>query len=175
MQETNLQRIHYLVEYLNKCADEYYNGNSPSLSDAQYDALFDELTVLEQETGVILPNSPTQRAGFEAMSELQKVEHSIPLLSLAKTKDVKDVFEMLRQNCGFLSLKLDGLTVKLTYENGELTEAATRGDGAVGEVITHNAKVFKNIPVKIAYNERLVVTGEALIDIPTFERINEEI
>lgn len=175
MQETKSQRIHYLVRRLNKCADEYYNGNAPTLSDAQYDALFDELTALEQETGLILPNSPTQRAGFEAMSELQKVEHSIPLLSLAKTKDVKDVVEMLRQNHGFLSLKLDGLTVKLTYENGELTEAATRGDGAVGEVITHNAKVFKNIPVKISYNERLVVTGEALIDIPTFERINEEI
>lgn len=175
MQETNIERIHYLVEYLNKCADEYYNGNAPTLSDAQYDALFDELTALEQEIGLILPNSPTQRAGFEAMSELQKVQHSIPLLSLAKTKDVKDVVEMLKQNNGFLSLKLDGLTVKLTYENGELTEAATRGDGAVGEVITHNAKVFKNIPVKIDYNERLVVTGEALIDIPTFERINEEI
>ncbi len=175
MQETNSQRIHYLVEYLNKCADEYYNGNAPTLSDAQYDALFDELTALEQETGLILLNSPTQRAGFEARGELQKVEHTIPLLSLAKTKDVKDVVEMLRQNDGFLSLKLDGLTVKLTYENGELTEAATRGDGAVGEVITHNAKVFKNIPVKIFYNERLVVTGEALIDIPTFERINEEI
>lgn len=175
MQETKFERIHYLVEYLNKCADEYYNGNSPSLSDAQYDALFDELTALEQETGLVLPNSPTQRAGYEAMSELQKVEHLVPLLSLAKTKDVKDVVEMLRLNDGFLSLKLDGLTVKLTYENGELTEAATRGDGAVGEVITHNAKVFKNIPVKISYNERLVVTGEALIDIPTFERINEDI
>ena len=173
--QTKTDRIHYLVKYLNKCSDEYYNGNMPSLSDAQYDALFDELTALERETGLILPDSPTQRAGYEAISELQKVQHSIPLLSLAKTKDVKDVVEMMHQNDGFLSLKLDGLTVKLTYENGELYEAATRGDGTVGEVITHNAKVFKNIPVKIAYTERLVVTGEALIDIPTFLRINEEI
>ena len=170
-----IDRIHYLVEYLNKCADEYYNANTPSLSDAQYDALFDELVTLEKETGLILPVSPTQRAGYEAKSQLEKVRHEIPLLSLAKTKDVNDIVEMLHQNSGFLSLKLDGLTVKLTYDNGELKEAATRGDGTVGEVITHNARVFKNIPLKISYTERLVVTGEALIDIPTFEKINEEI
>ncbi len=175
MQDLKKERLLYLVEYLNKCADEYYNQNTPSLSDAQYDELFDELTALEKETGLVLPNSPTQRAGFEAVSELQKVQHPIPLLSLAKTKDVADIIDMLSQSDGFLSLKLDGLTVKLCYENGVLSEASTRGDGNIGEVITHNARVFANIPLTIPYPDRLVVTGEALIDIPTFESINENI
>lgn len=175
MQDAKHNRIHYLVEFLNKCADEYYNQNAPKLSDAEYDALFDELTVLEKETGLILPNSPTQRAGYEAVSELQKITHPIPLLSLAKTKDVGDIMAMLSQADGFLSLKLDGLTVKLEYENGELFAASTRGDGNIGEVITHNARVFSNIPLKIPYTDRLVVTGEALIDIPTFDAINDNI
>ena len=175
MQDAKHNRIYYLVEFLNKCADEYYNLNAPTLSDAEYDALFDELTALEKETGVILPNSPTQRAGYEAVSELQKITHPIPLLSLAKTKDVGDIMAMLSQSDGFLSLKLDGLTVKLEYENGELFAASTRGDGNVGEVITHNARVFSNIPLKIPYADRLVVTGEALIDIPTFDAINDNI
>ncbi|MBO5746836.1 MAG: NAD-dependent DNA ligase LigA [Clostridia bacterium] len=175
MDNVKLDRIHYLVEFLNKCADEYYNLNAPSLSDAQYDELFDELTALESQTGVVLPNSPTQRAGFEAVSELQKVEHPIPLLSLAKTKDVKDVLDMATAGDGILSLKLDGLTVKLEYENGRLSAASTRGDGNVGEVITHNARVFANIPLEIPYKDSLVVTGEALIDIPTFEAINDNI
>ncbi len=175
MDNVKLDRIHYLVEFLNKCADEYYNLNAPTLSDAQYDELFDELTALEKETGVVLPNSPTQRAGFEAVSELQKVEHPIPLLSLAKTKDVKDVLDMAAAGDGILSLKLDGLTVKLEYENGRLSAASTRGDGNVGEVITHNARVFANIPLEIPYKDSLVVTGEALIDIPTFEGINDNI
>ncbi len=175
MQNLQQERINYLVKFLNKCADEYYNLNAPTLSDAEYDALFDELTALEKETGIILPDSPTQRAGYEAVSELQKVEHPIPLLSLAKTKDVADVMDMLSASDGFLSLKLDGLTVKLEYENGQLSAASTRGDGNVGEVITHNARVFANIPLQIPYTDRLVVTGEALIDIPTFEAINENI
>ncbi len=175
MQDAKRERILYLVQYLNKCADEYYNLNTPSLSDAQYDELFDELTDLENETGFVLPDSPTQRAGFEAVSELQKVVHPIPLLSLAKTKDVSDVMSMLALSDGFLSLKLDGLTVKLCYENGKLSEASTRGDGNIGEVITHNARVFSNIPLTVSYTDRLVITGEALIDIPTFEAINGNI
>ncbi len=175
MQNLQQERINYLVKFLNKCADEYYNLNAPTLSDAEYDALFDELTALEKETGIILADSPTQRAGYEAISELQKVVHPIPLLSLAKTKDVNDIMDMLAQADGFLSLKLDGLTVKLSYENGSLAEASTRGDGNVGEVITHNARVFANIPLKIPYTDRLEVTGEALIDIPTFEAINDNI
>ena len=169
------ERIHYLVNFLNKCCDEYYNGNSPSLSDAQYDALFDELTALEKETGIILADSPTQRAGYEAISELKKVVHPVQLLSLAKTKDVGDIVEMLSAADGYLSLKLDGLTVQLDYDNGKLTEASTRGDGTVGEVITHNARVFTNIPLSIPHTDRLVVTGEAFIDISTFEAINENI
>ena len=113
MKDNALERIHYLVPFLNKCCDEYYNGNNPSLSDAEYDALFDELLELEKQTGVVLPNSPTQRAGIGAVSQLQKVSHKIPLLSLAKTKDVKDIMEMLSKSAGYLSLKLDGLTIEL--------------------------------------------------------------
>lgn len=173
--QDKLSRLHYLVEFLNKCCDEYYNKNNPTLSDAEYDALFDELMGLEQETGVVLPYSPTQRAGYEVLSELQKVEHNIPLLSLAKTKDVADIASMLKEGEGYLSLKLDGLTVQLDYENGQLKEASTRGDGLVGEIITHNAKTFTNIPLKIPYNGALTVSGEAFIDIQTFESINAEI
>ncbi len=175
MQQSAVDRIQYLVKFLNKCCDEYYNGNSPSLSDAEYDALFDELTALENETGIRLADSPTNRAGYVAISELQKVTHPIQLLSLAKTKDVNDIANMLKSGIGYLSLKIDGLTVQLDYENGVLVEASTRGDGTVGEVITHNAKVFTNIPLTIPYNEPLTVTGEAFIDIPTFENINAEI
>ena len=175
MKDNVLERIHYLVPFLNKCCDEYYNGNNPSLSDAEYDALFDELSALEKETGIILPDSPTQRAGIGAVSQLQKVNHKIPLLSLAKTKDVKDIMDMLEKSAGYLSLKLDGLTIELDYENGALVEASTRGDGNIGEIVTHNAKVFNNIPLNIPYKERTVITGEAIIDIETFNRINESI
>lgn len=168
-------RIRYLVEYLNKCADEYYNKNSPSISDAQYDALFDELTQLEKETGIILASSPTQKVGAEVLSELPKVVHPIPLLSLAKTKSADDIKEMLNKNDGYLALKIDGLTVELLFENGCLTEASTRGDGAEGELITHNAKVFKDIPRVIPFKEKLRITGEAYIDIATFNSINEKI
>ncbi len=170
-----ISRIDYLVEFLNKCCDEYYNKNNPTLSDAEYDALFDELSILENETGHISPDSPTQRAGYEVLSTLQKVSHSIPLLSLAKTKDAAEVCDMAHINGGYLALKLDGLTVKITYENGKIVEAATRGDGAVGEDITHNAKVFTNVPKAISYKGRLTVSGEAFIDISTFESINEQI
>ncbi len=169
------QRIKYLVEYLNKCCDEYYNKAKPSISDAQYDELFDELARLENETGFKLANSPTARAGYEVKGALEKVSHDIPLLSLAKTKDENEVYEMACRSAGYLALKLDGLTVKITYENGNIVSASTRGDGAVGEDITHNARVFTNIPLSIPYNEKIVITGEAFIDIPTFHSINEEI
>ncbi|MBQ6815823.1 MAG: NAD-dependent DNA ligase LigA [Clostridia bacterium] len=168
-------RIKELVEFLNRCCDEYYNKNNPSISDAEYDALFDELTRLEAETGFVLENSPTQRPGYEVLSELKKTEHEIPLLSLAKTKDVNDLLDMAKKNNGYLALKLDGLTVKITYKNGEIFMASTRGDGAVGEVITHNAKVFCNLPKKINFKEELTISGEAFIDIATFNRINESI
>lgn len=168
-------RIEELVAFLNKCSDEYYNKNNPSISDAQFDALFDELTELEKSTGYILPNSPTQRAGYEVLSSLQKTVHDIPLLSLAKTKNAADVLSMAERADGYLALKLDGLTVKITYKNGEIVEAATRGDGNEGEVITHNARVFTNIPKKLNYDGTLIVSGEAFIDIETFGRINESI
>lgn len=168
-------RIEELVKFLNKCSDEYYNKNNPSISDAEFDALFDELTILEKETGYTLPNSPTQRAGYEVLSALSKTVHEIPLLSLAKTKSEKDVLDMAEKGAGYLALKLDGLTVKITYSGGEIIEAATRGDGVEGEVITHNAKVFSNIPKTIPYKDTLVVSGEAFIDIETFNRINESI
>ena len=118
-----IERVKYLVAYLNKCCDEYYNKNNPSLSDAQYDALFDELSALEKETGLVLADSPTVRPGYEVLSELKKVTHSIPLLSLAKTKSAADVYAMAEMGAGYLGLKLDGLTVKITYENGEITAA----------------------------------------------------
>lgn len=169
------ERIEHLVEFLNKCSDEYYNGSAPTLSDAEYDALFDELKSLEDQTGIIYPNSPTQRAGYEVMSELKKVHHDILLLSLDKTKSEGEILKFAHTNPGYLSLKIDGLTVKLTYENGTLIEAATRGDGEIGEDITHNAQYFKNVPQKINYNHRLVISGEAFIDIDTFNRINEQI
>ncbi len=170
-----ISRVKELTAFLNKCCDEYYNKNNPSLSDAEYDALFDELTILERETGFQLPDSPTVRPGYEVLSSLQKVAHDIPLLSLAKTKSAADVFNMAQLSDGYLALKLDGLTVKITYENGVITEAATRGDGQVGEDITHNAKVFTNVPKKIPYDGRLVVSGEAFIDIPSFHQINDRI
>ena len=170
-----INRIKELVEFLNICCDEYYNGHTPSLSDAQYDALFDELTLLERETGLILANSPTQRPGYEVLSSLKKVEHNIPLLSLAKTKSVKEVLDMAMVADGYLGLKMDGLTVKITYKNGEITEASTRGDGAVGEDITHNARVFCNVPRQIPYLDTLTVSGEAFITVPDFEKINDTI
>ena len=170
-----INRVKELVEYLNKCCDEYYNQNNPTLSDAQYDALFDELSALENETGLVLANSPTQRPGYEVLGSLKKVEHDIPLLSLAKTKSVKDVWDMAQIGDGYLGLKMDGLTVKITYKNGEIVSASTRGDGQVGEDITHNARVFLNVPRKIPYTDTLIVSGEAFITINDFEKINDEI
>ncbi|MBQ5590497.1 MAG: NAD-dependent DNA ligase LigA [Clostridia bacterium] len=175
MDANAINRIEYLVEFLNVCCDEYYNKNNPTLSDAQYDALFDELTLLEKQTGHILPNSPTQRAGYEVMGELKKVVHDIPLLSLAKTKSADDIFAFSQRSGGYLGLKIDGLTVKLVYKEGVLVQASTRGDGEVGEDITHNAKVFKGVPKILSEKIDLIVSGEAFIDINTFNRINEDI
>lgn len=173
--EEQKRRICDLVSYLNRCSDEYYNTSHASLSDAQYDALFDELTALEAQTGYVLPDSPTVRVGYEPISELTKVIHEIPLLSLAKTKSTQDLADMAAEADGYLGLKMDGLTVKLTYVDGQLVEAATRGDGNIGEDITHNARTFVNVPLSLPTKQSLCVTGEAYIDIPTFERINEGI
>lgn len=164
-------RIHHLVKQLNQYRHEYYNMNAPSVSDAVYDCLFDELDALEKRTGIILSNSPTQTVGYQAVSQLDKVHHPIPLLSLDKTKQITEIHDFMKKQKSLLMLKLDGLTIKLTYENGRLIEASTRGDGDEGEIVTHNASAFRNIPLSIPYQKRLVISGEAFIHIHDFERL----
>ena len=158
-----LERIHELVDRLNQYRHEYYNQDAPSVPDAVYDRLYDELELWEKDTGIIFSNSPTQTVGYKAVSSLEKVRHSIPLLSLAKTKMAGELASFLKGHAALLMLKLDGLTVKLVYENGELVEGSTRGDGDEGELITHNIAAFQNVPISIPYKERLVITGEGFI------------
>ena len=167
------ERIHELVDQLNKYRDEYYNKNAPSVSDAVYDHLYDELERMEKETGIILSNSPTQTVGYKAVSSLEKVRHPIPLLSLGKTKMVSELAAFLKKHAALLMLKLDGLTVKLVYEGGKLVEGSTRGDGDEGELITHNVSAFRNVPLSIPYKERLVITGEGFIHKSDFERLKD--
>ena len=166
-------RIQELVEELNHARHEYYNENSPSLSDAAYDRLYDELAQLEKETGIILANSPTQTVGYKAVSSLEKVRHPVPLLSLDKTKQISDLVRFSKGHDALLMLKLDGLTIKLTYEDGHLVEGSTRGDGDEGEIITHNISAFQNVPAQIPYREKLVVTGEGYIHKDDFERLSQ--
>lgn len=168
-----VKRIKELVEQLNEYRDAYYNEARSDVSDAEYDRLFDELSELENETGVVYTNSPTQSVGYEVKSELEKVKHSHPMLSLDKTKSVDDLVKFAREKDCILSLKMDGLTCLLTYENGELVQAETRGDGEVGELITHNAKVFDNIPLTIDYKGHFEIEGEAIITYDDFNKINE--
>ncbi len=167
------QRMQELILKLNEAAYAYYQTDREIMSNFEYDALYDELQKLEEESGIVLSGSPTQRVGYEVVSSLPKVEHASPMKSLDKTKDVQALAAWLGENEGILSWKLDGLTVVLTYENGTLSQAATRGNGEIGEDITPNAKVFRNIPLKIPYMGHLVVRGEALISYPDFERINQ--
>ncbi len=167
-------KVTALVTELNRYRHEYYNLAVPSVSDAVYDHFFDELQELENRTGIILSNSPTQTVGAVPVSSLEKVKHSIPLLSLDKTKQMEELLEMAGRSASLLMLKLDGLTVKLCYENGRLVEASTRGDGETGELVTHNIPAFYNVPVSIPYNDRLVVTGEGIIHRDDFERIKGE-
>ena len=167
------KRMQELVQLLNKAAYAYYQSDQEIMSNFEYDALYDELQHLEKESGIILSGSPTQRVGYEVVSSLPKVVHASPMKSLDKTKDAQALAAWLGNNEGILSWKLDGLTVVLTYENGVLSQAATRGNGEVGEDITPNAKVFRNVPLKIPYQGHLVVRGEALISYPDFERINQ--
>lgn len=174
MEQSKQQRIRELTDRLNRCRYEYYNLNAPSLTDAEYDALFDELSMLEKETGFSMTNSPTQTVGcYPAVSALVKTVHPIPLLSLDKTKSSAELLRFAGEQMVMLMLKLDGLTVKLTYENGLLMEAATRGDGDTGENITHNVLGISGIPDKIPYKERLVVTGEAFIRPSDFEALRD--
>lgn len=170
-----MDKLHHmkrLIQRLNDAAAVYYQGQDEIMSNREYDELYDELSALEKETGTVLSGSPTQRVGYEVLSELPKQTHASPMLSLDKTKNVAELEEWLGSQTGLLSWKMDGLTIVLTYENGQLAQAVTRGNGQVGEVITNNAKAFQNIPLSIPYMGQLVLRGEAVISYSDFEKIN---
>lgn len=169
------KRIKQLTKLLNKYRDAYYNRGESIISDYDYDNLFDELQKLEEETGIILSNSPTQTVGYEVKSQLEKVKHSHPMLSLGKTKSVNDLIKFSNGKDCIISLKMDGLTVLNTYENGELIQSETRGDGEEGELIIHNAKVFDNLPLQINNTHRFEIEGEAIITKNDFELINSKL
>ena len=165
-------RMKELIDILNKAASVYYQGKDEIMSNFEYDRMYDELSALEKESGLVLAGSPTQKVGYEVLSEMPKQTHPSPMLSLDKTKQVDELSSWLGGKEGLLSWKMDGLTVVLTYENGELLNAVTRGNGVVGEVITNNAKVFKNLPVNIPFKGRMVLRGEAIITYSEFKKIN---
>lgn len=173
--EDKLHQMKELVNKLNLAGKAYYQEDKEIMSNYEYDALYDQLAALEKETGIVLSNSPTRNVGYEVLSELPKVRHDAPMLSLDKTKEVLTLKNWLGNQKGLLSWKLDGLTVVLTYQNGKLEKAVTRGNGEIGEVITNNAKVFKNVPITISYTGDLVLRGEAVIKYSDFEKINMEI
>lgn len=168
---TSIQRQRELTERLNRYRDEYYNQDSPSVSDEVYDRLVDELAALEKETGIYMTNSPTQSVGYPTVSDLPEAAHDIPLLSLDKTKLVTDLIVFQGGHKVNLMHKLDGLTTEIIYENGELKRLSTRGDGYVGDDITHNAAAISGIPLKIPYKSRLVISGESYIHKGDFERL----
>lgn len=168
-------RIKELVNKLNEAAKVYYSGTDEIMSNYEYDKLYDELMALEKDTGIVLAGSPTNRVGYETLSELPKEEHEKPMLSLDKTKSIDELAAFAGAHTSLLSWKLDGLTVVLTYRGGRLEKAVTRGNGNVGEVITPNAKVFVNLPMEIPYRGELVIRGEAIITYSDFERINSHI
>lgn len=172
---TNKEKIQNLISILNEASNSYYNLDENKLSDFEYDKLYDELLNLENETNIILSNSPTQKVGFDTIEKFNRVEHPKPMLSLDKTKDFNILKNFLGNNDGLLSWKLDGLTIVLSYSNGELVSAVTRGNGTIGEDVTHNAKVFANIPLKIDTTENFTVRGEAIIDYSTFNKLNEKL
>lgn len=175
MQSETMERIKYLVDTLNKAAKAYYAEDREIMSNREYDALYDELQSLEQETGIVLTNSPTVNVGFEAVDELPKERHESPMLSLGKTKSREELRDWLQGKAAILSWKLDGLTIVLTYRDGKLAKAVTRGNGETGEVVTNNARTFKNIPLSIPFTGELVLRGEAVITYSDFERVNAEI
>ena len=160
---------------LNKASRAYYQEAQEIMSNYEYDRLYDELKELEDELGITLSNSPTVNVGYEVVSELPKERHESPMLSLDKTKEVEELKNFVGDQKVLMSWKMDGLTVVLTYRDGKLYKAVTRGNGEVGEVITNNAKVFKNVPVQIAYQGELILRGEAVIGYKDFEKINQEI
>lgn len=167
-----VERIKELVTQLNTYRNAYYNNSESQISDYEYDNLFDELKQLEDETGVIMSNSPTQTVGYEVKSKLEKVKHSHPMLSLDKTKSVEDLINFSDGRDCIVSLKLDGLTILNTYNNSELIQAETRGNGEEGEIVTHNARVFDNLPSSIPYDRKFEIEGEAIITQSDFEKIN---
>lgn len=173
--KTNVNRIKQMVLQLNYYRDCYYNKSESKISDYEYDKLYDELQQLEKQTGFILSNSPTQTVGYDVVSELKKVKHSHPMMSLDKTKLVSDIEKFVGDKDCILMCKMDGLTVLLTYEDGELVQAETRGNGEIGELITHNAKVFENIPLHIDLKGHVEFEGEAIITYSDFEKINQSI
>lgn len=167
-----INRLKELTEQLNHYRDSYYNNSESLVSDKQYDNLFDELQTLEEETGIIMSNSPTKTVGYEVKSKLEKIKHSHPMLSLDKTKSTEDLIKFSNGRDCIISLKLDGLTVLNTYDNGILCQSETRGNGEEGEVITHNAKVFDNLPLNIPFDRKFEIEGEAIITQSDFEKIN---
>lgn len=173
--DNKILRMKELHRELLAASRAYYQESREIMSNFEYDRLYDELLELEKETGTVLAGSPTQKVGYEVLSELPKEAHEAPMLSLDKTKEVPVLQEWLGSQKGLLSWKLDGLTIVLTYEGGELVKAVTRGNGEIGEVITNNAKVFSNVPLRIPYQGQLILRGEAIIKYSDFARINEEI
>ncbi len=161
-----------LIGKLNRAAAVYYQGMDDIMSDHEYDKLYDELEALERETGVVLSSSPTRRVGYEVLSELPKERHAVPMLSLDKTKDTSVLADWLGEQKGLLSWKMDGLTIVLTYEEGTLVRAVTRGNGQVGEVITNNVRTFRNVPLSVPFQGQMVLRGEAVISYSEFNRIN---
>jgi DNA ligase (NAD+) len=161
------------IKLLNEANKAYYQEDREIMSNYEYDKLYDELKKMEEETGVVLSNSPTLKVGYELLSNLPKERHEKAMLSLDKTKEVSALKDWLGEKTGVLSWKLDGLTIVMTYEGGRLTKAVTRGNGEVGEVVTNNAKVFTNIPLTIAYKGSLVLRGEAVISYSDFNKLNQ--
>ena len=175
MAEDKTKGIRELIGTLRAAGRAYYQESREIMSNFEYDKLYDELVSLEKETGIVFANSPTQNVGYEVVSALPKERHEKPMLSLNKTKSVEELADWLGGQTGLLSWKMDGLTIVLTYQNGTLVKAVTRGNGEIGEVITANAKAFVNVPLNISYQGELILRGEAIIRYSDFEKINEQI
>ena len=174
-QDGKKERIKELTELLNRASKAYYAEDREIMDNFEYDKLYDELEALEKETGMVLSDSPTVKVGYEAVEELPKERHERAMLSLGKTKDREELRDWLQDEPALLSWKLDGLTIVLTYFEGKLAKAVTRGNGEVGEVVTNNAKTFRNIPLSIPYQGELVLRGEAVITYSDFAKINDGI
>lgn len=173
--DVKTKRIKELTELLNRASKAYYAEDAEIMSNFEYDKLYDELEALEKETGTVMAGSPTIHVGYEAVNELPKERHEKPMLSLGKTKEREELKDWVGDKTAILSWKLDGLTIVLTYYDGKLAKAVTRGNGEVGEVVTNNAKTFQNIPLTIPYKGELILRGEAVITYSDFEKINNQI